>query len=202
VDENRVEVTGTATADARPDRVGWWLVVNETGGDALMVFDRCAARAAGVAEAVDRELGDQAYVTMQGVRVSPRVEDGRERGPEATSFIGVETPVEHAGEAARVAMDAGADRVDGPAFRVSDAAARREALVGEAVEAARRKAEHAAEAAGRSLGRVVSIAEGAEQWGPPGDMRRAGSGAARRVRVDAQDQQLFASVRVKFELEP
>jgi uncharacterized protein YggE len=199
--EHRVEVTGTASARVDPDRAQWVLRVIDRDPEAQLAFDRCAVRATAVAEALEEELGDDAQVTTQGVRVNPRWERSREGNPEATAAIHVETPVARAGEAARVAMDAGADRVEGPRFVVSDWTERREALIGDAVVAARRKAERAAEAAGRSLGRAVLIVEDEDTYAlaASGDMEMLAD-AGPEVRVDAQEQSLSATVRVTFEL--
>src|SRR4051794_10456055 len=113
---HRVVVTGTATRRVDPDEAEWVLRVVDRDQEQEVAFDRCAVRASAVAEALAREIGDEARVTTRGVRVSPRWEGGHERGPEATAEVRVITPVARAGEAARVAMEAGADRVEGPHF--------------------------------------------------------------------------------------
>jgi uncharacterized protein YggE len=198
--EHRVEVTGTATARVDPDRAQWVLRVVDRDREAQVAFDRCAVRATAVAEALESELGEDARVTTHGVRVAPRWERDREGSPEATATVHVETPVARAGEAARAAMDAGADRVEGPHFVVSDLTERREALIGDAVEAARRKAERAARAAGRPLGRAIVIAEDEDHYAVAASAdTRMLAGTGPEVRVDAREQSLSASVRVTFE---
>ena len=198
--EHRIEVTGAAVAEVPPDRARWLLRVVERDRELQLAFDRCAVRASAVAEALERELEGEVEVTTRGVRLGRHWEGGRDGGPEATAEVNVTTAVADAGQAARVAMDAGADLVEGPWFGVRDAADRRERLIADAVRAARRKAEHAAAAAERRLGRAVRVVEGADDpgWAPGARMMALQDGP--EPRVDAEDQRMSAVVRVTFEL--
>jgi uncharacterized protein YggE len=87
-------------------------------------------------------------------------------GQEARAGVSLHCSIAAAADAARAAMESGADRLHGPALRVSSVDAVAEELVAKAVAAARRKAQRAADAAGRSLGRVLSVAEehDREEW--------------------------------------
>jgi uncharacterized protein len=93
--------------------------------------------------------------------VEPRWAPNEERwiGNEAKATVSVRCAIAAAGDAARAAMEAGADRLHGPMLTVTGADAVREELLGEAVAIARRKAQRVADAAGRSLGRVLSVTE-------------------------------------------
>jgi uncharacterized protein YggE len=202
--EHRVEVAGRASERIAPDRAEWTVRVIEREMDAKMAFERCAARAHAVAEALELALGDDGWVITRGVRIGERWDSRRQReqGFEAAAAIRVMTPVARAGEAAEVAMDAGADGVEGPRFVVSDADERREALIGAAVDAARRKAERAAAAAGRRLGRVAIVLE-TDGLHHPGDddVVYAVAASTTQPRVDSDELELSAGVRVTFELE-
>jgi uncharacterized protein YggE len=205
--DHRIEVTGTATRRVDPDQVAWVIQVVEREGDEQMVFERCALRANTVTEALEAALADEGQIKPRGVRLAARWDARRQReeGVQAEATIGVTTPVGRAGEAARVAMDAGADRVEGPRFIVSDAVERREGLIGEAVEVARRKAERAATAAGRGLGPAAVIVEGAERgdwrFAHDGEAVAAAGGGGVDPRVEPDEQILSATVRVTFEME-
>jgi len=93
-------------------------------------------------------------------------------------------------------MSAGADRLDGPQLEVRDRAGVEEELLGEAVAAARRKAEHVAAAAGRVLGRVVAVTEAASGF-PLDRSMSANYGGPDLTPADAE---IVATVRVVFEL--
>ena len=92
---------------------------------------------------------------------------GRPLTPSMSRQVTVEAALSEAGRASGVAMSAGADRLRGPLLRVSGQEAIAEELLRDAVAAARRKAEHLAQAAGRSLGPVISVAEDDEEIGYP-----------------------------------
>ena len=93
----------------------------------------------------------------------------------------VTAPLEQASTVATAAMDAGADELHGPTLRYPDATASLDALLPQAVEAARRNADAIAAAAGRRAGRVLSVTDPTARMDP--DERRyaratAASGAA------------------------
>lgn len=202
--EHRVVVKGTASRKVAPDRVVWGVRVVEVEPDEQMAFDRCAARLNVVTESLEQALGDDAELMTQGVRVVPHWEGARPRGVEAVAELWVSAPTGRAGEAARVAMSDGGGRVEGPHFAVSDADARREELLADAVEAARRKAEHAATAAGRRLGRAVRIVErdDVQDHAASGMSMRSAAGAeVAEPRIEPVDQTLSATATVTFELD-
>jgi uncharacterized protein YggE len=200
--ENRVDVQGTARRGVAPDRVLWSLVVVESGDVPAAAFVRCGERLDALTRALRAELGDAADVRTGALSVRPQHdEQGRTlRAVDVSGQVTLDVPLADAGRAAGAAMSAGADRLDGPALRVQDRPAVEEALLGEAVAAARRKAEHVAAAAGRRLGRVVSVA--AEPQGAV-PMARAMSVSSeyRGPELEPQDAEVSATVRVIFALE-
>jgi uncharacterized protein YggE len=170
--------------------------------DEQMAFDRCAARLNVVMDALRDALGDDGQLATQGVNVTPHWEEGREQGVEAMAWLTVSVPVERAGEVARVAMSAGGARVAGPRFRAGATAEVHEELIAEAVEAARRKAERAAGAAGRSLGRALLVAE--EGGGGPVPIHGAPGAAIHTLaqpQIEPVEQLVTAAVWVTYELE-
>jgi uncharacterized protein YggE len=99
-------------------------------------------------------------------------------------------------------MSAGADQLHGPTLRVRDEPAVAEALLGEAVQAARRKAERAAAAAGRRLGPVVNVQEEpGEGFFPRGEPMSMRTGGHDGPELTPEDAQVTATVRVRFALD-
>jgi uncharacterized protein YggE len=192
MDENRLLVSGTASIGVTPDAVEWSLVVHEAGSDGRETFARCSARLralVGALEGVD--------VTSGPVAVSPEVTErgvptGRQHARAALTAV---APLADAGELAAAAIEAGADELHGPTLHTSGIDAARDALYAEAVHAARRRAQAMAEAAGRSLGRVLSVRDSAE---PAGHTVFAAAVAA--PPVIPRPQTIEVSVQVVFEL--
>jgi uncharacterized protein YggE len=161
LNDDRIEVTGRAERDVEPSAGRWSIVVEEEERDAAEAFEQCSARARAVVEQVEPLLGDEGRLTTGPVTVQPRRRDydGPVIGHRATARLEVESPLERSGDLAAAAMRAGASALSGPHPRYAGEAEARVELLREAVGAARAKAETIAAAAGRELGRVVSVAE-------------------------------------------
>jgi uncharacterized protein len=153
-------VLGRAVGELAPDRVEWTLTVREEDADPRAAFSRCAERlralAAGLAAA---------DVTTGAVTVYEHTERGEHgaRRPTgrhvAQAALTASAPLDLGGEVAAAAMEAGADQLRGPHPQLPDPAETIDALLAEAVAAARRRAEGMAAAAGRRLGRVLSVSD-------------------------------------------
>src|SRR5215218_875669 len=152
--EDRVDVEGTARRTVAADRVLWSLVVSEAGDVPADAFARAGERLDGLTRALRDGLGDAADVRTGALSVRPQHDEHGRRlsAVDVSGQVTLEVPLAEAGRAAGAAMSAGADHLDGPRLQVREREAVAEALLGEAVEAARRKAEHIAAAAGRRLG--------------------------------------------------
>ena len=161
VPEDRVVVAGTARRGVAADRAVWALVVTESGDAPGATFTRCGERLDALTQALRDALGDAADIRTGALSVQPqRDPDGQRTARiEVSGQVTIDVPVGEAGRAAGAAMAAGADRLNGPNLEVGEREAIAEELLGEAVAAARRKAERIAEAAGRRLGHVVSVTE-------------------------------------------
>jgi|SRR5215211_6503422 uncharacterized protein YggE len=204
MDEHRVEVEGTARRSVAADRVLWSLVVTESGDRPADAFARAGERLDALTRGLRQQLGDVADVRTGPLSVRPqRDEHGR---PLATVNVSgqvtVDVPLAAAGRAAGAAMSAGADQLHGPTLRVRDEPAVAEALLGEAVQAARRKAERAAAAAGRRLGPVVNVQEEpGEGFFPRGEPMSMRTGGHDGPELTPEDAQVTATVRVRFALD-
>lgn len=145
-------------------------------------------------------------VATLGLRILEVDEDQRAAFAHCQSRVVVECRPDVAAQAISEAIAAGVDRLSGPRFSVRDRGPVIEELLGEAIGAARRKAERVAEAASRSLGGVVAVEEAPYgRWDDDGsfeeeeivELTKASSAG-----VDLQPAQvtLSASVRVTFSL--
>jgi uncharacterized protein YggE len=159
--EDRVVVSGTARRGVAADRAIWALVITESGDAPGATFTRCGERLDALTQALRDGLDDTADIRTGALSVQPqRDPEGRRTDHiEVSGQVTVDVPVSEAGRAAGAAMSAGADRLNGPNLEVRQREAIAEELLGEAVAAARRKAERIAAAAGRRLGHVVSVTE-------------------------------------------
>ncbi len=205
--EDRLSVLGRAHGELAPDRIEWTLIIRESDSDPRAAFDRCAQRLATLAGALS-----MAEVTTGATAVSPE-RDPETRRPtgrhEAHAALTALAALELGGEVAAAAMEAGADVLRGPHVRLPDAAETVDDLLAEAVLAARRRAERMAAAAGRRLGRVVSVRDARIDEDLDveyGDVEvqamslRSGGGERGTRAVIPRPQRLYAAVAVVFEL--
>jgi uncharacterized protein YggE len=201
--EHRVEVEGTARRSLAAGRVLWSLVVTESGDRPAEAFARAGERLDALTRGLRDQLGDAADVRTGALAVRPqRDEHGRPLATVSVSGqVTVDVPLAEAGRAAGAAMSAGADQLNGPTPRLRDETSEAEALLGEAVEAARRKAEHAAAAAGRRLGPVVSMREEPTDGFPRAELMSAHASGYGGPELAPEDAEITASVRVTFALE-
>jgi uncharacterized protein YggE len=200
--DDRIAVSGTARRGVPADRAIWALVVTEAGDAPGETFARCGQRLDALTRALRDGLGDAAEIRTGALSVQPqRDADGRRTDRiEVSGQVTVDVPVSEAGRAAGAAMSAGADRLNGPNLEVRERDAIAEELLGEAVAAARRKAERIAAAAGRRLGHVMSVAEG-DDIRPYREAPVLMSAGSEGPDLAPSDAELRAAVQVVFALE-
>jgi uncharacterized protein len=202
-EDDRLTVLGRASGELAPDRIEWMLIVRETGDDPQAAFARCAERLAALAASL--ALAD---VTTGAVTVAAEYdrENRRPTGQNtASAALTAAAPLELGGEVAAAAMEGGADELRGPRTRTPDPTETVDALLAEAVRRARRRAEKMADAAGRRLGRVISIEDHRSHYDSEWDreaelMSRQQSGGGERPPVIPHPQPLSVAVVVVFEL--
>jgi uncharacterized protein len=190
VTDDHVTVSGSAQRAVAPGAATWRAEAVEADDDPRLAFERCSERL----NALVVRLGGLGDVATEAVVVQPRWEEGGQRGAEAIGAVRVHAAAGRAGEVAQAAMAAGADRLHGPRFEYEDADGVRGELLGEAVEAARGKAERLATAAGRPLGGVRVI----EEVGPEHVVAAARLSEAPDVRP--RELTVTATVKVTFAL--
>ncbi len=175
--EDRLSVLGTAVGELAPDRVQWKLTVHEADAEPAAAFERCSARLGALAAALaDSEVVTDKVTVYEEWHTNGNKKTGR---TVASGTLTATSPIDRAGALAATAMHAGADSLHGPRALYPDATATRDALSAQAVTNARATARLMAGAAGRTLGRVVSLRDPrGDERGEPyiEDLRAGGAG--------------------------
>ncbi len=173
-----ITVHASARVERAPDRATVRFAV-ETSAAVAEAATRANAEAMHGVHSALREAGvPMDAITTQQIWLRPRYsrpEPGQEphlAGYAATNRIEVELDDPAAvGTIIDVAIEAGANRVDGLTFRLSDPAEAREAALRQAVERARREAGILADALGTVLGRAISVSTTAGPEPPSSTIR-------------------------------
>ena len=189
---DHVTVTGSASRALAPGAATWRAEAVEADDDPRAAFERCSARLNAL---VDR-LSGVGEVASEAVVVQPRFEERGPAGAEAIGAVRVRSSAGRAGEVAQAAMAAGANRLHGPWFEYEGAGEARMSLLAEAIADARRKAERLADAAGRRLGPVRSVAEQTDDRHIVAPLEAVGA-----PEVRPREQTVTATVQVVFALE-
>jgi len=157
---DHIRVRGTAFRRVSPDVAVWVAVVDGRATSEREAFGACSARLTAMHQTLS-DIAQTAEVSTDPVHVwAEWNEAGRRRtGYAAQGAVRIRGPIDEAGRLGQAALDAGATRLDGPRYLVGDIVSIEDELAAEAVMAARRRAQHMADAADRRLGHVVSIAD-------------------------------------------
>jgi uncharacterized protein YggE len=197
-----ITVNGSASVTAVPDLATFSFGVDARGETASGALAAASAAVRKVTDAVKRAGVDGKDVQTQSISLSTLTSsDGRHiEGYAANASISVRArDLDRAGGLVDAAVAAGANSVYGPSLDRSDADELANQALADAVDDARRKAEALAEAAGGSLGRVISVSE-AGASAPPMPYAARESALAADVPIEPGTQEIQASVTVVFEL--
>jgi len=200
-----VSVNADATVERAPDRATVTVAALGRGETAEAARNNLS----GDAEAITAALEDEgANVTSSRFQIRPEYEESRE-GREQVGYVAIHTveaetsDVETAGTLIDAAVDAGADRVEGVRYSLSEEtqqAAREEALT-TAMDNARTDAEVVAAAEGRSVGDAVTV-QTSDHGRPVVYEAAAYAGdAGGRTNIQPGEVTVDASVSVTYELE-
>jgi uncharacterized protein len=196
--QSTVSVTGNGTASGTPDTAG---ISAGVQSDALTAKAALAANATEMNKVIAafRAAGAK-NITTQYVSLSPRVDpQGKPNGFVAANSVSATTALDKAGALIDAAVDAGANTVSGPFLTNSGAKALYKQALKLAVADARDHAETLAAAAGRKVGRVISLSEGGSNVPVP-MFANAKAAADSATPIVAGEQEVTASVSVTFEL--
>ena len=202
---DRIDVSGTGTARARPDRLVARLGAEGIGPDVAAALAagesaaRAMAEAARTAGVVDGDLRTEDMSVGQH-----HDQQGQPSGYRAWLGLTVTLrDVDGAGAVLGDVLAAGGDeaRLLGVSLAVSDPSAALEEARAGAVADARAQAEHLAALAGRGLGAVRRISSVAEP-GMPRPIAKAAKGVrAAAMPVEAGEASVTVSLQVRFDLD-
>lgn len=175
VAEGRIEVRGEGRVVARPDMAevqAGVSAIGETAGAAIGEMRAgldpliAALREAGI-DAADLQTSRLSLRPLYGQPDGPRSGPPKIEGYEAVSQLTLRVrDLERLGELLEIALSAGANAIDGLNLTISDASALRDEARRLAVEDAINAAQVLADAAGRSLGPLISLSEDSGGNGP------------------------------------
>src|SRR5215211_7725184 len=197
-----INVNGSSSVTAVPDRATFSFGVDARGETASQALSAASAAVRKVTDAVKHAGVDGKDVQTQSISLSAVTStDGRHiEGYAANASISVRArDLDRAGGLVDAAVAAGANSVYGPSLDRSDAEELANQALADAVDDARQKAEALAEAAGGSLGEVISVSEGGAS-APPMPYAAREAALATDVAIEPGTQEIQASVTVVFEL--
>jgi uncharacterized protein YggE len=206
-----VTVSGTGKSMVIPDRFSFTAGVQTNGpsvDDAVQQNNRISAA---VIAALKKAGTTDGEIRTSGFSVYPQMDYGEGRkiptvtGYQVSNNVTVtKSTAASAGPLIQVAVNAGANQVSGLAFTVADPAKGRDEGLQSAFADAKAKATVLAQAAGRSLGRTLTVTEGGVEAPPRPIYTRSmvaqGAAAGVDVPVESGTQELTYGVTVVFEL--
>jgi hypothetical protein len=203
-----IAVNGLGTATLAPDRVSFTVGVDTMAPSLRNAVDENNARIAAVLSVLRKEGATDKEIRTATVAISPQMDYQQGRAPRVVGYQVANRVTVTRGDLASVgrliqaAVDAGANQVMGVSFVVADPARGRDQGLQAAFADARAKAEVLARAAGRGVGRAISIVEGGAAGPPPRPMAMMKGLAvqASEVPVEPGTEEIRFSLSVVFEL--
>jgi hypothetical protein len=205
-----VSVTGTGRVTLTPDRFSFTVGVHTMAPTVEEAVNQNNAKMTSVIAALKKAGATDQEIRTSNFNVYPQQEYVQGRAPriigyQASNAITVtKRQIGEAGRLLQVALDAGVNESSGLNFEVSDPARGRDQGLRAAFEHARAKASLLAQAAGRTLGRAITITEGAEVVPIPrpmvGRALTAKAEAVSEVPIESGTHELSYTISVVFEL--
>lgn len=203
-----VSVSGEGVVTGTPDVARIVVGVETEAPEADAALSENSARMARLIEALDAfGVAARDRQTAQ-ISLQPQYDYQERQRPVLRGYTATNTlnlrlrDIASMGAALDALVEAGGNRIQGISFEISDADERLDAARAEAVADARRKAEIYAEAAGATLGAVMTISEGGAPSPVQPMMVRSEALAARvDVPVEAGEQTLSVRVSTQWRLE-
>ena len=202
---NTVTASGTGTTQGAPDTAQMSFGVTTTSSDAKSALDDASTTAAQISSAVKKQGIDAKDIQTTDVSVYPQTVDhsGKQviTGYQASLTVQVKVrDISRLGEVISAANAAGANTISGPTFTIADQAPLRAKAIDAAVADARKSAEAMAQAAGKSVGEVLSISSSDVSPVPSPMYGASDSASAAKVPIEPGQLDVTANVVVVFEL--
>lgn len=208
---NTVTVSGTGRATVTPDRFTFSVGVQTVGATVDEAVAENNRRVAAVIAALKKAGARDEDIQTSQFSIHPQQDYQQGKLPRILGYqvsnnVSVRsTKVGDAGRLLGIAVGAGVNNSSGINFEVSDPARGRDQGLRAAYDDARAKATLLAQAAGRTLGRALTISEGVQHPQPPMPMQRTMAMEARiasaDVPVEAGTEQVTYIVTATFELQ-
>jgi len=203
-----VTVNGTGHVSIAPDRYTFNIGVQTIATTVDDGVRENNARVAAVIAALKQAGAKATEIRTSNFSIYPQQDYQQGRAPRITGYqinnsvTVTRDKVGDAGKLLQAAINAGVNTSSGLQFEVSDPTRGRDEGLRAAFDDAKSKATLLAKAAGRSLGRALTINEGGAEQPPPIPrmMTMRGQAAAAEVPVESGTQELTFSVTVVFEL--
>ena len=205
-----VTVTGTGKARVAPDRYSFNVGVQTIATTVDDAVRENNERVAAVIDALKKSGATAAEIKTSNFTIFPQQDYQQGKLPRITgyqvnnSITVTRDKVGDAGKLLQAALNAGVNTSSGLQFLVSDPARGRDEGMRAAFADAKAKATTLAQAAGRTLGKALTISEGVEPSRPPVVYKAmalaAGSAASDEVPVESGTQEMSYTITVTFEL--
>jgi uncharacterized protein YggE len=205
-----VTVTGTGRVSLQPDRYTFTAGVQTQAASVEDAVNENNTRVSAVVAALKKAGAADADIRTSGFSIYPQQDyqqghPPRVVGYQVTNNITVtRKQIGDAGKLLQAAISAGVNTASGLTFDVSDPRRGRDEVLKAAVEDARAKAAVLAAAAGRTLGRAITINEMGSQAPPPPRPQMLRNAAVAEavsvVPVESGAYEVTSSVMVVFEL--
>lgn len=203
---SRVTVMGQGTSRVAPDLAVLTLGVSAQADLAAQAMADVSAEQARVLEALAAQQIDPAQIQTSGLNLSPMVDYQKGNGSTITGYSARNmvtvrvTDVAKLGEVLDAVVAAGANEINGISYQRQDDRAAQDEARGHAVAEARHRAEIMADAAGLTLGPVLTMRETGGFTPPQPMMTRGMAMADTSVPVEPGEVAVAAMVEVEFAL--
>ena len=206
-----ISVTGTGHATLTPDRFSFSAGVQTTAPTVEEAVNQNNTKMQNVIAAFKKAGATDQEIRTANFSIYPQQVYEQGQPPRvvgyqaANSVVVTKKDISAAGRLLQVALNAGANETSGLSFEVSDPSRGRDQGLRAAFDDARAKAALLAQAAGRMLGRAMTIIEGAAVTPPPPRPMPVGVMAAKAeavsmVPVESGSRELTYTVSVMFEM--
>lgn len=199
---SRLEVTGQGEARVAPDLAVIQIGVTSQAASAAEAMQQNATQQGAVIEALKAAGLADTEIQTSGLNLNPMMDYGENRSPrvtgyEATNMVSARvSDVARLGEVLDAVVAAGANQINGISFQREDDGATQDDARRAAIADARHKAEILAEAAGLTLGPVLTIRDAPSDQGPQ-PMRMMAADMAKGASTPVQPGQLSLSAQVE-----
>ncbi len=205
-----VTVTGTGKATLTPDRYSFNVGVQTVAATVDDAVRENNDRVAAVIEALKKAGATAAEIRTSNFTIYPQQDYQQGKLPRITGYqvnnsvTVTRDKVGDAGKLLQAALTAGVNTSSGLQFLVSDPSRGRDVGMRAAFADAKAKATTLSQAAGRTLGKALTISEGVEPTRPPVVYRAMAVAAAQattdEVPVESGTQEMSYTITVTFEL--